>query len=464
MFTKKIVTCLVISCFFNSIVFAATEVKENNTTSAKKVVDIQTWQTQQGTPVYFVATSQLPIVDIQVAFNAGSAQDGAQFGIANFVNGMLNEGTSQATADQIATQFDRVGAAYSNSVNRDMSVFALRSLSDPKYFNTALSTFLNVLTQPSFPADGYERVKKQILNVIEDQKQSPAALASIAFSSLVYANHPYAHPIVGNVDTVQKITVNNLQQFYKKFYVAKNATIVIVGDLSHQTAQDIAEQISQSLPQGEVNVNAQVAPALTKALTQHVNFPSQQTTVMMGQVGINQQDPDYFPLMVGNYTLGGGLLVSRLIEVVREKNGLAYSVRSGFIPHRDRGPFVISLQTRNNEVQRAIGLVDQTLQQFVQAGPTADELDSAKKYIIGNFPLSIASNADIAGQVLNIAFYQLPLNYLDTYRDKVSAVNIDAIKNAFHQRVQAQPFATVTVGPQLNAAAAQSNAKNTTTQ
>jgi zinc protease len=168
----------------------------------------------------------------------------------------------------------------------------------------------------------------------------------------------------------------------------------------------------------------------------------------MGQVGITPTDPDYFPLLVGNYTLGGGGMVSRLFHEVREQKGLVYGIHSGFSPLLARGTFALKLQTRNEEAKNAIAITRDVVEKFIQEGPTENELSAAQKNIIGGFPLDLASNSSILGQLGRIGFYQLPLDYLDTYRDKVAAVTQAQIRAAFQKHVQIDQFVTVQVGQQ----------------
>jgi zinc protease len=412
----------------------------------KPVLAIQTWKTSVGTPVYYVKAPQLPMVDIQMVFNAGSAQDGQQAGLAKLTSAMLNEGTTTLNADQIANQFDSVGAIFSQDANRDMALVGLRSLTDPKYFNPAFSTFLNVVSTSNFPADAFARVQKQMLVSLDEQKQLPTAVASKAFFRKLYGDQPYGHPVFGTKKQLTAMTPADLNRFYRQLYVANNAIIAIVGDVDEQTARSLSEQLSKALPPGQKATAIPLATAATIDGVKQINFPSTQTTIMMGQVGITPTDNDYFPLLVGNYTLGGNGLVSRLFEQVRDTRGLAYHVSSSFYSMAGKGPFIVGLQTRNDQAQTSLDLTKQILEKFIKDGPDEKELTAAKKNIIGSFPLSLAGNDDILAQIVNIGYYQLPLNYLDTYRDKVKSVSREQIKQSFQQRLNVNSMVVVMVG------------------
>lgn len=413
---------------------------------AKPVLNIQHWKTDNGAKVYFVRAPEIPMVDVQVVFAAGSARDGQQWGKASIANGMLNEGTRQHSADQIAQAFDSVGAQFGNDIDRDMAIVSLRSLVDNKYLQPALQTFTEVLTEANFPEKAFQRVKQQALTNLKYQQQSPGVVAVNAFYQAVYRNHPYGHSPNGTEATVKALTVNNVKAFYQQYYVASNANVILVGDISRAQAQKIAEQVVRALPRGQVAAKLPLAISSQQSTYQFIPFPAKQNTIIFGQVGIKRNNPDYFPFIVGNRVFGGLPLTSILFEQVRNKRGLAYAVYSALNLLQYKGPFYVSLQTRTDKAAQALKIAQESLQQFIKAGPTKDELQSAQKNIIGSFPLQLSTNASIDANVVRIAFYQLPLDFLDTYRRKISAVNTSQVKAAFQHIVHPAQMKTVVVG------------------
>lgn len=411
----------------------------------RSVLNIQHWRTSQGTPVYFVHTPELPMVDMRIVFGAGAARDGDKPGVADLTNGLLDEGTSQLSADEIAERFDRVGAVYHAGIHQDSSYISLRSLTDPKFLKSALDILKQILSDPTFSVESFERVRKQILISLEEDLQQPAALAFNAFYAALYPNHPYGHPLAGDLLSLAKLTREDVVRFYKQYYTANNALLALVGDVSLAEARDMAEQLIAHLPTGDAPPSLRLAES-AHPVFESINFPSQQTTIYLGQVGITPQDPDYFPLMVGNYTLGSGGMVSRLFHEVREQKGLVYGIHSTFVPLLARGPFSLKLQTRNEEVKNAIDLTRKILHQFVQEGSSESELLAAQKNIIGGFPLELSGNTSILSQLIRIGFYQLPLNYLDTFCEKIAAVTQEKICAAFQKHVQLDQLVQVTVG------------------
>lgn len=407
---------------------------------------IEHWQTSQGSRVYFVQADALPMVDIQVVFDAGSARDGQQFGLSALTSGLLDTGAGQWNADEIAQRFENVGAQFATSVSSDMASLSLRTLTDPALFDKALETMHVILTKPKFNKADFLREQNRTLSAIKQREESPAEVASEAFSNKLYGTHPYAHPDNGIIATVSKLKVTDLAQFYKKHYVSSNAMVVIVGNLSKQQAEQTAEKLLADLPTGQKPEAMPDVAMPTQASLQHIEFPSTQTHVLVGLPGSYRKDPDYFNLYVGNHILGGSGLVSKLFSEVREKRGLAYSASSSFAPMLKPGPFTVSLQTRNDQTKQAVEVLNSTLKDFINKGPTQAELDAAKLNIIGGFPMRFDTNKKLATYVAMIGFYDLPLDYLDSFRQKVEETSIASIADAFKRRVNAELLQTVTVG------------------
>ncbi len=407
---------------------------------------IEHWTTDNGARVYFVPAPGLPMVNIQITFDAGSARDGDKKGVAHLTNSLLDEGAGELNADQIAEHFENLGAEIGNGSYRDMSIMTLRSLTDPQLLTPALKVFALMVGEPSFPVESFERNKKQTLIAIQSQLQSPQSISDKAFFKALYGDHPYGAPSLGFTESVTALTRDDMLTHYQQYYVAKNAVVAMVGDLDRAAAEAIATQLTKGLEAGSAASKIAPPAAIEKGTVINLEHPSSQTHIMIGQPGITRDDPDLFPLYVGNHILGGSGLTSRISDEIREKRGLAYSAYSFFSPMRAAGPYMMGLQTRNDQADKAIEVVFATLQEFINQGVTAEELEAAKRNITGGFPLRIASNSKILGFLGNIGFYNLPLDYLDTYNDRIDAVTIEQIKDAFKRRVQPDKMVTVTVG------------------
>lgn len=407
---------------------------------------IQHWQTANGAQVYFVEAPELPMVDIRVVFDAGSARDGRQPGLAMLTSGMLEEGAAGLDADTIARRFEDLGAQFSAGAYRDMATVGLRSLTKEAILKPALKTFTQVLSKPDFPQKALQRVRKQMLTGLQQQEQDPGSIASRAFYGALYGNHPYAAPSEGTIASVRGMQRRDLIDFYRRYYVARNAVIAIVGALDTGEAKRTAEEVTAGLAAGSHAAELPQPAALEQAETLHIEYPSTQTHILMGQPGVARGDADYFALYVGNHILGGSGFGSRITEEVREKRGLSYSAYSYFSPMRAAGPFVLGLQTRNDSADKALQVLRETLEKFRNEGPTAKELDAAKKNITGGFPLKVDSNSDILGYIAMIGFYGLPLDYLDNFNANIEAITLQQIRDAFQRRVDPTHMVTVTVG------------------
>jgi len=408
---------------------------------------IEQWQTDNGARVYFVQATELPIIDIKVVFDAGSARDPQdKNGLAMLTNGLLNEGAGGLSADKIAEQFDNVGAQFSNGVDKDMASISLRSLTDAKLLEPALTLFTTVLTQPDFQPTDFERVRQQMLVALKYEDQSPENIAEKIFYQTLYGTHPYAIDAQGTKEAVAALKVEEVKTFYQRYYVAKNAVIAIVGAIDKARATTLANQLTQSLPAGEIVSPLPQPTELTEAKTIQRVYPATQTTVYLGQLGVARKDPNYFSLYVGNHILGGSGLVSRLSEQIREQRGLVYSTHSYFYPYQVPGAFVLQLQTRNDQTNTALQVAIETVKNFVATGPTEAELTAAKQNIIGGFPLRIDSNKEKLSYVATIGFYHLPLDYLEKFPAQIEAVTVESIKAAFNRKIQLDKLLTVTVG------------------
>jgi len=416
------------------------------TSSSFAIPTIQHWQTDNGARAYFVPAPDLPMVDIKIAFDAGSARDGDKPGLAMLSNALLTEGADGHSADQIAEHFENLGAKISNSLGSDMATVSLRSITKPQLLEPAVEMLTLLLAKPDFEETPFERVRQQMLINLKYQEQSPGAIAKKAFYSAVFGTHPYGTLSGGTPESVAALSRDDVKAFHARYYVAKNAVISIVGALDRKAAEKLANTVVSKLSVGKLPPALPPVAALSEAKRIHIKHPSTQTHVLIGQPGMARGDPDYFTLYVGNYILGGSGLVSLLAEEVREKRGFAYSVYSYFAPRRVAGPFIGGLETRNDQASQALQVVNDTLDDFIKNGPSEDKLKKAKQGITGSFPLRIKSNSDIIGYLSVIGFYQLPLDYLHQFNNKIEAVTLDMIKDAFQRRLHLDKLVIVTVG------------------
>ena len=428
------------------------------TQAAHALLPIQHWETKRGARVYFVENRDLPMLDVSVDFPAGAAFDSRESaGVANMTAHVLRLGSAGMDENDIARSMADVGAQLSGRFDSDRAGVGLRTLSSAKERTRALEIFARVLTQPEFPATVLERERVRLIGALKEADTKPDTIAARTFSRMLYPQHPYGLRSAGEVDTVAKITREDLIAFHRRHYTAPRAIVALMGDVSREEAAAIAEAVTAGLPSG----NAEVAPlpAVThkpEGTVAWIAHPATQSHILMGMPGIPRDDPDYFALFVGNHVLGGGGFTSRINEEVRQKRGLAYSAYSYFSPMLRAGPFVVGMQTQAAQADAALDVVRKTVSEFIARGPTAKELAAAKKNIIGGFPLRIDSNRKIHEYLAVIGFYRLPLTYLDDFTKKVERVSAEDIKAAFQRHIQPERLVTVVVGPVNEKAAATS--------
>jgi zinc protease len=415
-------------------------------TAVQAMPAIQHWVTDSGARVYFVPAPELPMVDVNITFAAGSARDDGHPGLASMTSTLLDKGAAGLSADEIAVRVESLGAQLGTASARDMASLSLRSLSDSAHLLPALDIMRDVVGAPDFNEVDFERERERMLVALRHGEQSPATVAEYTFYRMVYGDHPYASRPEGTEASLKALTVKQVRAFYDQYYVAANAVIGIVGDIDRTAAEALAERVTAKLQTGERAAPIPPVNPLTESDEQRLFHPSTQTHVRMGAPGMRRGDSDYFVLYVGNHILGGGGLVSRLNEAVREQRGLSYSVNSYFSPMEQDGPYLLSLQTRNDQVDEALAVMRETLQTFLDKGPTQEELTASVNNITGGFPLLIENNSKILGYIVMIGYYDLPLDYLETFNDKVSAVTREQIMDAYRRRVHPDDMVTVIVG------------------
>lgn len=412
--------------------------------SAHAGLNIQTWTSAGGAKVFFVESHALPIVDVQVDFRAGGAEVPAgKAGIAGLTRSLLDAGAGSLDEEAIANRVADLGVQLGGDADMDRASLSLRTLSNPEERNGAVDLLATLIQQPTFPTAVVEREKARSIAGLKEADTQPDAILARRFAAAVFPDHPYGR--LPSVETVSSITREDLVAFHKRNYAAARAVVSIVGDVSRAEAEAIASRLTSGLPAGEAPT-ATVNTTQPQAQTIRVPNPSAQAHISIGLPGIRRGDPDFFPLVVGNYILGGGGFVSRLTNEVREKRGYAYSVYSYFMPQRDVGPFEIGLQTKGSQTEDALKVVSATLDEFLAKGPTEAELQAAKDNLVNGFALRLDSNRKMLEQVAVIGGFGLPLDYLDTYRDKVKAVTTAQVRDAFRRHVVKAHLVTVVVG------------------
>jgi len=410
---------------------------------------IQHWKSASGAKVLFVENHDIPMLDVAVSFPAGSSFDTEDSsGVAGLTHHMLDAGSEGLSEDEISRGMADIGAQFGGGFDQDRSSVSLRTLSNPQVRNKALDIMALVLQRPVFPDGILDREKARLIDALKEAETKPENIADKAFQKAVYGTHPYALPVSGEIASVEKITMHDLRNFYQAHYCAESAVVAIMGDVTRVEAEAISQKLTAKLPPAPEEESPQLPEVKMRiqASEQRIVHPASQSHILVGAPGMSRTDPDYYALFVGNYILGGGGFVSRLMNEIREKKGLAYSVYSYFIPLKQPGAFQIGLQTKKEQADEALNLVRRTLEDFIANGPTEKELLAAKQNIVGGFPLRIDSNSKILGYLSIIGFYDLPLTYLDDFTNNVERVSVAQVRDAFARHIDPLAMATVIVG------------------
>ena len=406
-------------------------------------VKIDHWIAQSGARVNFVESHALPIVDVAVEFAAGSAYDSReQAGLARLTLAMLRAGSSRYSETEASRRIADAGAQLQENFDLDRAGFALRSLSSEAERKTAAQTLADMLQSPLFPAEAFEREKASAIANAREAETLPDRVAERRLYALMYPAHPYGFS--ETPETLASIRREDVERHYRNCYGSARAVVTIVGDLDRDAARALAEELTSRLSKGTDPALAPVAAPVGAML--RVAHPSTQSHVLLGVAALTRADPDYFPLFVGNYSLGGGGFMSRLLREIREKRGYAYSAYSYFRPYEREGPFLVGLETRRDQAREALELARSVVGEFVIHGPTEAELKAAKKSLVGGFPLRIDTNRKILDQIAVIGFYRLPLDWLDEFPARVQGVTLAQVKSAFARRIDPEKLSIVVVG------------------
>ena len=435
-------------------IFSAAILGLAGASSAFAAIPIQHWTQPSGAQVWLVESPHIPMLDVQLDFDAGSRRDPAnQAGLASVSALMSGKGVAARGGEpaldenQLGEAWADLGASFGASAGDDRMSFRLRTLTEPDLLAKSVHLAARQLGEPSWPEDVWRRERERLSAAIREARTRPGTLAGLAFAQAVYGSHPYGYETTP--ESLARIGVADMRTRYADFIRPCRAKVSLVGAVTRAQADQLVAQLLSRLPQNGACAAlppvSEVAP-LTASRDQRIPFESAQAHVLIGQPGYKRSDPDFLALLVGNHILGGGGFTSRLTTQVREKRGLSYSVYSYFAPGLHAGAFTAGLQTRPDQAAEALAVSRQVIADFVRDGPTADELQAAKDNLIGGFPLRLDSNGKLLDNVANIAWNGLPLDYLEHWTQRVDAVSAAEIRAAFQRVLQPDRMVTVVLG------------------
>ena len=389
----------------------------------------------------------LPVVAVEVLVDAGARYESPdKAGLANLTAGLLTRGAGSRTATQIDEAVDFVGASLESGASSENASVSLRVLR--KDLDLGLDLLADVLLRPTFPAEELERRRTEILGGIQKKKDEPGVVAGEAFAEIVFGPHPYARPVVGTEQTVPGITRADVQAFHARWYHPEGTIVAVAGDISLAEMRAALERRLGGWARGPAGSPPPrpAPPPLQASVLKTVQRSLTQANIVLGHLGISRNDPDYYAVQVMNFILGGGGFGSRIIEVVREQRGWAYDISSNFFGSLDPGSFAVSLQTKNETAMPAIQAVLDEMRRMRDHPVTAQELDEAKAFLMGNFPFRMDTLGKLVRLLSGIELYGLGLDYPDRYPAIIAAVTIADVQRVAQQYLHPDRFALVVVG------------------
>ena len=422
--------------------------------AAHAILPIEKLDSFKGSKGYLVQTKALPMVDIEVSIDAGDRFDpSGKSGLADMAAGLMNYGVKGdqgiLSEAQIADEIADLGANIGLSVGGERAIMRIRSLSRKDLQDRAVKLAAAMLSSPTYETKIVEREKQRTITNLLEAETKPEFALERRFAKSVYGDYP-----LGNNPTVKSIaavSAKDLIQFHQQFYRSDRMIVSIVGDVDRAQANEIVQTLLQKIPQSGNPIaklpelqRSPVEPLAQREI--QIPFDSQQAHIAMGMTAVTRSNPDYFPLLVGNYILGGGGFVSRLMSEVREKRGLAYSVSSYFAPGKDTGIFKAGLQTKNDQAVLALEVMSSTIAKFIADGPSPAELLAAKSNLVNGYPLRIDNNRKLLDNVSSIAWNDLPLDTMEVWTQQVEAVTLEQVRAAFQKYLAMDRMKIVVLG------------------
>jgi zinc protease len=398
-----------------------------------------------GIEAWLVEGHTNPLIAIRFAFRGGASQDDAdKEGLAYFVSAMMDEGAGDLNAIAFQERAQELAMRMDFDAGRDVMLGTIQTLTANK--DDVFDLVRLAMTKPRFDEDAIERVRAQILAGLKFDENDPETVASLAWDRLAFQNHPYGRPIKGTSQSISSITRDDLKNYVRRVFARDKLVISVVGDIDAETLGKALDHLFGDLPlHSELAPVADANPPLGPT-REIIEMDVPQSVAQFGHRGIPRKDDDFIPAYVLNYIIGGGGFSSRLMEEVREKRGLAYSVYSNLYPYQHGAVFVGSVATKNEAVGQSLDVIESELKRLAEQGPTAEELENAKSYLTGAYALRFESSSSIANQLLWIQIEELGIDYVNQRNKLVEAVTLDDIKRVARRLIEADRLITTIVG------------------
>ena len=410
-------------------------------------LDIRRSVLSNGLTVLYVERHSLPIVMVSLLVKASPLDESPdKAGLANLTAELLTEGTEKRKATDISEEIEFIGASLGATTSEDYTVISLSVLK--KDVQKGFEIFSDVVLSPTFPDEEIRRNRELIKGSLKQSEEEPSFVASKAFKNAVYGDLSYGRLIRGSIESLDRITREEIVRFHSDLYRPNNAVLSVVGDLTEEELSALVKKFLSPWQRGNIVKRASVEKPQNRKRTLLVDRELTQANIIVGHAGIQRENPDYYAVSVMNYILGGGGFSSRLMQTVRDEMGLAYDIHSFFAPYKEGGLFEAGVQTKNESTKTVIGEIYSQMNRIKKDKVSEQELDDAKAYLTGSFPRKLDTNRKIADFLVAIEFYELGLDYVDKYPQYIKAVNADDVQRVAGKYLDTLDMVTVVVGKQ----------------
>ncbi|MEA2164689.1 MAG: zinc protease [Thermoanaerobaculia bacterium] len=387
-----------------------------------------------------------PLVSMRTLFRSGADYDTPELaGLASLTAELLDEGAGSRDAVRLAEDLGLLGASLGSGADWDASYVSVDTLS--RTFDEALAIFADVNRRPMLPEASLDRVRSERLMELLQQKDDPGSIAGKRFSKLIYGGGTYGNTVIGNPESVARITIDDVRRHYATHFVPNHGSIVVAGDVDAEKALDALTRFFGDWPAVDVPERPRITPIANEASRIYlIDRPTAvQSEIRVGHLGIPRSTEDYFALSVMNALLGG-VFNSRINLNLREKHGYTYGARSMFAFRRQAGPFVVSAPVRNEVTRESVTEVLSELRRIRTGDVEERELEDTKNYMMGSFPSTVQSSSDIAGRLVDMELYDLPQDYFDRYRENIGAVSKSDVEHVAKKYIDPEQVIIVIVG------------------
>ncbi len=411
---------------------------------AQAEVKIQSVESPGGLTAWLVEDHSIPFVALELRFRGGASLDApGKRGAINLMTGLLEEGAGDMDARAFSKASEALATSFGFNASRDDVAISARFLTENRDPSVAL--LRAALQVPRFDAESVERVRGQVLSIIQSDQKDPNDIASETFNRIAYGEHPYGSSLNGTLESVAALTRDDLIAAHKDVLARDRVYIGAVGDITPEQLGALVDELLGGLPATGAPMPPRADVTIPAGVTV-IDFATPQSVALFGQKGIAQDDPDFFAALILNHVLGGGSFESRLMNEVREKRGLTYGVYSYLVARDLAEVYMGSVSSANDRIAEAIEVIRAEWAKAAENGVTEDELRDAKTYITGAYPLRFDGNAPIANILVGMQLLGLPIDYIATRNDKVDAVTLDDVKRVAGELLDPEGLHFVVVG------------------